>query len=141
MKDKLRLGLEAGALATIAIELGGVVSLFLKAHHTYWEYAAMLLFNREARGWKEWTLSVALQILFSIQLAIGYSYLEGKVPTKYYKLKGIMFGTGIWMIIQAFILGFKLEILMNHSILGTILEILTAIAFGITLGWWVERNK
>jgi hypothetical protein len=139
-KDKLLIGLQAGLFATIFKEIGGFVALWAKAKHTYWDYAAVLILQHRAETVLEYAFAVFIQAFFSMSLAVFYAYTEVKFPTRYPLIKGSLFGGGIWMIIQAAILLFKVQDLHLHSINGAIMEFVVAVGFGVIVSWWVDQK-
>jgi hypothetical protein len=139
-KDRLIIGLQAGTLGSAFKEIGGLIALWIHAKHTYWDYAAILLFGRRAESPGEYAFAVVIQFVFSAILAAGYSYTERFIPTEYPIAKGGIFGGGIWLVIQAVIVLFKIQQLQDHSLRGSIAEFITAIVFGIIIGWWVDRK-
>jgi hypothetical protein len=139
-KDRLIIGIQAGGIATAFKELGGLISLWIGAEHTYWDYAAVLLLGRHAKTPGEYAFAVIIQIIFSATLAAGYAYREDRFPTNYPLIKGGMFGGGIWLVIQTVILLFKIQPLQSHTLKGSVAEFVTAIVFGIVVSWWVDRK-
>jgi hypothetical protein len=76
-----------------------------------------------------------------INSSLFLKYLQILSATKYYLLKGGIFGGGIWLTIQGLTLLYKITHLAHHTIRGTIIEFITAIVFGIIVSWWVNKKN
>jgi hypothetical protein len=139
-KDRLIIGLQAGGFGTVFKEFGGLVALWINAKHTYWDYAAVLIYGRRAESPGEYAFAVIIQFVFSATLAVGYAYFERFFPTEKPIIKGGIFGGSIWLIIQAVIIINKIQPLQGHTLRGAIAEFLVATIFGAIIGWWVERK-
>jgi hypothetical protein len=139
-KDKLKIGLIAGLYATIFKEISSLLSMWIiHAQHTYFDYAGYIAFNQKPHGFNL-AIAIFIQIFFSASLAVIYSYGIKLFPTKLYLIRGSMFGATVWFIIQAILFVLKVSKLVSNSGIEALWEFMTAIIFGIIVGYVVEKQ-
>jgi hypothetical protein len=139
--DKLKIGIIAGSIATFVLQILAIIELLFKAKHTYWDYASYILFNHKYQGFAETALSIGIQIFFSVQLGVIYSYLDEKIPTKLCKTKGAMFGGTAWFSITGMLFIYQITQLKTHSAWESSYEFLSGVIYGIVLAIFTRNLK
>jgi hypothetical protein len=139
-RDKLKIGLIAGAYATIFKEISSILEIYIiHAKHTYWDYAGFIAFNQKPHGFNL-AIAIFIQIFFSASLAAIYSYGIKFIPTKLYLVRGAMFGGVIYFLVQAILFVLKVSKLVSNSGIEALWEFLTAIIFGMIVAYVVEKQ-
>jgi uncharacterized membrane protein len=140
--DKLKIGLIAGSIATGFQQIVSLISdTILHTEHNYWDYASFILYNHHHKNAAELAVSIIIQIFFSIQLGVAYSYFEECLKTKYHYIKGAMYGGTVWFTITGILFLFQITPLKTHGAFEAGWEFLIGVIFGTILSFFVNKLK
>lgn len=140
MKDKVIIGIASGLTGSVVKD---TLSLFgrevLKLHLTYIDYASKLIMGKIHDNTLELAVSLIGELIFAILIATVYVHTKHLIKTNFYLLKGIGFSLLIWFLIRSVVTVGHVGQLPNTTAFASLFNVFVAVAFGIALGYTVEK--
>ena len=75
----------------------------------FWNYAAIVIFNRHPQAPIEFCFASVLEIIFSTFWGVVFCWLLNRIKTRHSIICGAFFGSLLWFFFRTMILAFKIE--------------------------------
>ena len=140
-EDTLFRGTFCGAIAGI---LKDSIDYIFYAVNTegvfFWSFASVIAFGKLPKGLFPDIFGLTLEIIFSAFLGFIYAGVTKKIKARHYLINGIFFGSMVWFLIRAAIVGYKINELKTVGIpVRPFITWFLSLVYGITLAW-LERK-
>lgn len=114
IKDRLVTGAAAGIAGALAQNAYAYIARFLGWRGpVYEDYGQILLFYRIHKGVLPTVLGLLGHFVWDIIIAILFAYLIRQTSSRYYLLKGTLYGMIVWFFIKAGSTLFKIPVIIN----------------------------
>jgi hypothetical protein len=134
-EDQFIRGIISGTIGGTLKDLPALILqyIFKNPNPTFWDYMSLLAIGRIPKSWDEYLLSIIVEVLWCIVLAIIFVYLQPKLSSKHYIMQGAGFGIFIWLIIRAVVYFLKATELIHSLPLTAVINGSISIFYGITV--------
>lgn len=115
-EDILLRGMICGLIAGLSKYIIDLILFSLRIINVgYWDFAALVAFNRHPRNLIELISASILELTFCIFWGVVFSSLVSNLKTKHHIPFGIFYGSLIWFFIKAAILAFDITKMMPRD--------------------------
>lgn len=140
--DVLFRGMIGGLIAGISKYVIDLILFSLRIINVgYWDFAALVAFNRDPQNLIELISASILELTFCIFWGVIFCLLVNKLKTRHQLIFGIFYGSLIWFFIKAAILAFNITKMMPPD-QTTITPLITwglSMVFGLLLAIFNRR--
>jgi uncharacterized membrane protein YagU involved in acid resistance len=135
-------GFIAGIIANIPILiLDKTVSFFKLEKVDYEHFAAVLAFHGKIDSIGKLLFGLTVELMFAGFLGIAFAYLIKTVTSRYFYLKGAIFGAFIWFVIYAIDVFFKIPEILEIDFAASVSHYIGSILWGVGSAWTFEYLK
>lgn len=147
MGDKYANGLVSGLIGGVAAAATNLllILVFKFGEVMFSDFAGVLVFGHLPKSFGENALAYLAYLGFAGILGVIFAYLIPILSFKYFLLKGIQFGIGVWFASYAITLLFKVPELSTISLESAVTNFLASFVYGllmaIVLRWLINRTS
>lgn len=133
-------GIIGGAIAGILKNIpNAILHNWLKLTElSFWDYSAAVAFFRHPSNFGEQLYVFTYEIFFCVLLGIIYIYLNEKIRTEHYLIKGAIYGMLIWFLVHTVILAYQIQQLIKTDLATSLVNSLCSIVYGLLLAWIIH---
>lgn len=132
-------GIIAGAVAAVAQNVyifGARMAGFTKVE--YEDYAEILFFSKFLPGFFPSFLGLIGHLVWNVFLGIIFAYIIKYSSSKFYVLKGIVFGAFVWWLVKVFCTLFRLPALSNPPYQQVGVFLIGSLLFGVVVAYTLK---
>jgi uncharacterized membrane protein YagU involved in acid resistance len=134
-EDRFIRGIISGITAGILKDVPAVILKYIikKPYPTFWDYMSLLAMGKIPNSWDEYLLSLIVEVLWCVVLAIIFVYLQPKFQSKLYILQGTGYGILIWLVIRAMVYFYRTPELIHSRPPEALTNLSISIFYGVTM--------